>query len=487
MVVRVLTLVLGLLLLGGGPVAAEPAGLDDLYGELGIADVATDYVVLLDTSGSMQDSGRYDDVKDSLRTFVDGLRAIDQVTLITFATVPEVVHSGSAEEAADAIDDMPDTPEGGPTDIGKAIEEGFDSLERTGHAPLGAVVLLTDGIDNPPANSAYADDEAWDLLAERGKELADHVSGYAIPLSSNESGASTLREVLPTVVLRMTSARDLGAYLGQLADRVRRTNATELLRPDLNTGVEVDWVKPLAGADVAEPLKWTVRVRSRSAHVPLEITGLRVAVTGVEADVTGLPDTLTLAPGESVELTLTVHAVQTSEMRLEETRPVDTELRLTGTVDSPWRPVIERDLELAFAPQQLDGGAEWSGSRTVGYPVLIVSAAGLVIVLLVAMPGFLWSRRHPRMRGTLIAMAAEGPPQHVSLHGRRRRRFPRPQSPLLPGLNGEFTVLGGTGPDRGSLRICYRPHGGEPKQPQLCPPDTEREIYGITMRYHRRM
>lgn len=491
MVVRVLSAAVAtvLLLLGGPAVATgarSPADLDDLYGELGIAEVATHYVVLVDTSASMQDGGRYDDVRDSLRTFFDGLRAVDQVTLITFDVLPEVVHAGPADQAGDAIDDMPEVADGDSTDIGAALEVALDSLERPGGAPLGAVVLITDGVDNPPPDSDYAREEAWALLAARGKELADHVSGYAIPLTSDESGASVLHDVLPTVVLRMTTSDDLGAFLGRLADRVRRSNAVTMLRPDLTAEVEVEWVPPPAGADLADPVSWTVRVRSRAAHLPLEITNPRVAVTGVDAEVTGLPERLALAPGEDAGLTLTVNAVRTSELRLRHTRTVGTRLRLTGTVDSPWRPVIERDLGLTFAPRPLDSAVEWSGSSTVGYPLLVVAAAAVVIVLLIATPGFTWSRRHPRMHGTLFATAAEGEPLRVDLRGRRRLRFPRPPSPLLPGVSGEFTVRGGTGGDRGSLRVHYRPHGGDPARPQVCAPDTEREIYGITIRYRGR-
>jgi VWA domain-containing protein len=485
-VVRILSLVLVLLLSGAGVAVAAPTDLDDLYGELGIADVATDYVVLVDTSGSMADNGRYDDVRDSLRTFFAGLRPVDHVTLITFAESTDVVHDGPADKAADAIDDMPDTPVSDYTDLGTAIDLGFSSLERSGHAPLGAVVLLTDGLDNPPPDSRYDDEDAWAELADRGKRLAGHVSGYTLPLKTDESGTDVLGDLLPTVVLRMTSAESLSAFLGRLADDVRREAAKDLVKPDLDAAIEVEWVPPPAGADLSTPVEWTVRVNSRAAHLPLEVTGLRVEVTGFEPKIGGLPARLTLAPDERVELKVSVGAVQTSEMRLREIRPVDTRLRLVGTVDSPWRTVVERDLELEFAPRPLDGAVAWKGTTTVGYPVLIVAGAGLVIVLLITTPGFVWSRRHPKMRGTLFATAAGGQPLRIDLRGRRRLRFPRPQTPLSPGMSGEFTLRGGTGPDRGSLRIDYRSRGDGQNKQQLCAPDTEREIYGITMRYHRR-
>src|SRR3954468_24554563 len=69
---------------GALPVAAAPAGLNDVYAALGVDNVPGDYVVLVDVSGSI-DGRRYAGLKRSLTAFLAALAPDDQVTLVPFA------------------------------------------------------------------------------------------------------------------------------------------------------------------------------------------------------------------------------------------------------------------------------------------------------------------------------------------------------------------------------------------------------------------
>src|SRR5262249_45253212 len=118
------------------------ATIDEVYRSLGVTAVATDYVVLVDTSASMAKNGRYSSVQAGLRAFFGGLRPDDHVTLITFDSVPNLVRNGPASTTMDAVDRMP-SPKGEFTDIGAAIELAFDVLDGANTGSPGAIVLLT--------------------------------------------------------------------------------------------------------------------------------------------------------------------------------------------------------------------------------------------------------------------------------------------------------------------------------------------------------
>jgi Mg-chelatase subunit ChlD len=66
------------LLAAGQPVAAAPATLDEVYAKLGVDQVPSQYVVMVDVSGSMN-GDRYAQVRRSLTGFFAALAPEDQV------------------------------------------------------------------------------------------------------------------------------------------------------------------------------------------------------------------------------------------------------------------------------------------------------------------------------------------------------------------------------------------------------------------------
>jgi Mg-chelatase subunit ChlD len=126
----------------GGPAAAAPA--DDVYAALGVDKVPADYIVMVDISGSMQQSGRYAAVKDSLRAFLAALAPDDQVELGTFADKATIVRQGPVGRSVDeVVAALPATATGARTDIGAAIEAALAQLERPGAPAVATDVLLT--------------------------------------------------------------------------------------------------------------------------------------------------------------------------------------------------------------------------------------------------------------------------------------------------------------------------------------------------------
>ena len=142
---RVLVAVLvGLLLavVGGLPATAEE-NLDAIAATLGIEDQATDYILIVDTSLSMQEEGRWGRARDALSGLADSLTPDDHVTLITFDDGAQTVFAGDAPSTNTLLGDLPDEPTGTQTDIGAAIDEGVDALNRDGASEVAAFVLLT--------------------------------------------------------------------------------------------------------------------------------------------------------------------------------------------------------------------------------------------------------------------------------------------------------------------------------------------------------
>src|SRR3954453_1642467 len=126
-----------------GPALAGPGPTrEQIYRQLGVDSVPADYVVLVDTSGSMAGNGRYSNVRRVLAGFLSGLAPSDYVALYTFDTSPQRRYGGSAANRDAVLDALPGGPTpNGKTDIGLGIEQALNELNRSGAAGIATVVL----------------------------------------------------------------------------------------------------------------------------------------------------------------------------------------------------------------------------------------------------------------------------------------------------------------------------------------------------------
>ncbi|GGS54763.1 vWA domain-containing protein [Actinokineospora fastidiosa] len=486
LITRALAAVLAVWTLAPAPALAdEPAqvGIDEIYHEVGVADTPTDYVVLVDTSRSMAEDGRYSGVRSGLRGFFAGLDAADRVTLITFAEVPTIVYTGPRPGPA-VIARMPATPEGNATDIGAALDRALAVLEGGDTGAHGAVVLLTDGEHAPLAGSRFASSTAWPALAERGRALGERVSGYAIPLAGGENGAELLTGTVPgTVTLALANPSEVVDLLDRLDERVRRTELGRLVAGDVNGTVAATWSAFPDGGDLASSVRVTLTLRTTTSVLPLWVSGLRGELVGVGGTVTGLPEEILLPPGEAQHIDVVVRSTEAAGLRLgERTTEVPTRLRLAGVVSSPWTTAIESELDIDFALRDLDSTAAWPSVWTTGLSWTWIVFIG-VLLLGVLITGLVtWELRNPQLRGHLLAQSADGGAQRIALEGSRRVRFARPASLSDPSVSGEFVVRGTR--DGGAL-VTYFPARGQPGQPRKLPPDVDVDVYGILIRHLR--
>jgi len=140
------------------------------------ADTPISAVLVVDTSGSMVD--KLDDVEDALRHVLDLARADDELTMLNFSNVVDVV--ATADEGRDRLRRQIDRLQAlGGTALYDAMIEGLEHARRGRHRKK-ALILITDGND-----TASARDEGDAIDAVRRSE----VLMYALGIGHGERGS----------------------------------------------------------------------------------------------------------------------------------------------------------------------------------------------------------------------------------------------------------------------------------------------------------
>lgn len=131
--------------------------------------VPVDLAVVVDTSGSMSDQGKFNEARRALHVLADELLATDQLSLVTFSSfVNTPVTLGPANQtaslAATLLDQM--SP-GGSTYLSGGLAAGFSALGNADPGDTGGrvrrVLLMTDG----QANQGVIDQAGLTRLARR--------------------------------------------------------------------------------------------------------------------------------------------------------------------------------------------------------------------------------------------------------------------------------------------------------------------------------
>ncbi|MFL6128524.1 MAG: VWA domain-containing protein, partial [Mycobacteriales bacterium] len=253
---------------------------------LRVDQTPADYVVLVDVSSSMTDSGLYPQVQAALQPFLDALDPVDHLSLITFDTVPDLRFSGTVGERPDrSLAQLPRDAVGEGTDIGTALEAALAELERPDAYEIGALILLTDGkIAAPGSRYAELASPAWSALAARAARRAGHraISSYAVGLGGG-TDAGAVHRVLPNTIVVSLPAGQVTPYLVRVKDQLRLTKARELLRPDLGNAVTARWSGSLDRIDLNNGGTATAELTLTSTfqHLPVTVSGLRVVATGL--------------------------------------------------------------------------------------------------------------------------------------------------------------------------------------------------------------
>jgi hypothetical protein len=432
--------------------AAPATGVDDVVEALGLTSEPADYVVLVDTSGSMNANGRYATVRRELARLVDGLDSDDRVSLLTFDSAVKPRFRGIVgDNTGDVLAGLPASAGGVHTDIGAAIDAGLTELERADTHRLAALILITDGkLDAPGSAYEVVKSEAWKALRTRASALArDHqVAAYAVSLQAT-TDARLLARVFPRAT--EVAAAQVGDRFARLGADLARLQAAEALKEEVRQAIPVTWTADLGAALAAgAPADVELVFTSPYAHVPVELRDIRpVAPPGLQVELSGLPEKVVLDPGAKV-------AVK-GRARVAGTAQGEPRVTLTATVDSPWRKPLEDDLGLTFAPV-LDGSAPVPAPPVSLPPTLLPlagTAAGLagaaVVVLLLVRILFT-----PTMGGVISFRRGDRELGEIVVNGRRMKLVPPVAATELTGLAG--TAAGARGPKgvESAVRVTLR-------------------------------
>jgi Mg-chelatase subunit ChlD len=188
-----------------------------------------DVVVILDISGSMNENGKFANVKEYLNTEVfDGLlKNGDDFTLITFGNSAKVGISQTVSSGADRdglrgfLQNL--KADNHFTDIGRAMEELSAILENRKDPLLRQVILfITDGKNTPPRESPYYKKDL--SVDEKFLSIGQKISKggwflYVIGIGG-QTDAKAIADAVPGSVYTRTDEKLSDAGLQSFADKV---------------------------------------------------------------------------------------------------------------------------------------------------------------------------------------------------------------------------------------------------------------------------
>lgn len=397
------------------PAPADEHGIPDTVDELfeiyGIANEPGDYVVTVDTSGSMMNPPPiYPDVRSVFSGFVSAIGDADHLSVITFDTSPVIRFNGymDAEGRAAAANALPETARGARTDIGAAINAALDRMERPDGAQVQTLIFLTDGrIDAPGSPYATRGSSAWVQLRERADRLSAgrSVSVYGAGLGGGVTDIEALRDVFPRANIVSLPNDQLAAFFDEAIQRAK----LERLRLPVEEELRRNAVQAVATVDRLDDVSTLlIRFDSKLPHLGVTINLRGITVTDaagavLSSTLVGGPRTLTIGPGQSSEPA--VVRVEVPGLAHEFRIGGATESRsFTVAVDAETEvepsSILVGDLGIEARPDLVQ--PEFSaGSRGYGTPYWMfgVAAAGLALAVLIAN----WFYRRfvaiPRLRG----------------------------------------------------------------------------------------
>lgn len=287
---------------------AEPADVAGLEQAFQVADIPSDYVVVIDTSQSMSDGPDplYPKVEAAYASLVDAIPDGDRLTLITFdstvTTRPLTLDSSNRATASE----LP-SANGDATDIGAALSSAVEALDQPDAADIQTVIFLTDGLPNPRPGSPFdpVGSEAWQRAHDRAARIEDRrsVRVRALGLTDEgKQGADLAAEVFGSPETVQVSGDDLQSYLTAEVRNARRRALERAIRREIRNGsVAVDVT---TDDQLGNDVKATVELTSRLEHLGVDLDLDAVTARDFEGDpvrssIVGGSRTIHLSPGGS--------------------------------------------------------------------------------------------------------------------------------------------------------------------------------------------
>lgn len=382
-----------------GICAAQTAGdVPQLKQIFGPAAEKADYVMVIDTSGSM--GAFWDAVVSGVVEFVDALPEGDHVSTILFdreasnsRILPRTVTPRTKEALRQELERLP-VPSGRRTDLGRALDAVVGELGRPEGSLLQFVFLFSDFVHQPPDDSEFRtrDPQAasWQQLARRMRLVTQDrlVQSFGLMLPLSEEAGRDLplvRHVLDRIESVSVDRDTLREWFVRRRAEIERDKLRALVDQELARGFSVD----LASTSTGNVLTITSRLSRLRARVSVGNARAAGLVTALSQ-----PTGFDLGPGESraIDLTLSTEAPENWLTWLLTTRSTESrsvQLSIDGSIEvqpAGELRVIQRDPVLPL-PRPLNASA------TVvrpGAPLWFQGAAGAAVFLFVLVIWSVW-------------------------------------------------------------------------------------------------
>jgi hypothetical protein len=385
------------------PAYADDATAQDVYTALRLFDVEAHYVILVDTSASMESNNLYKYVQSGLTRFVSAVDQADSVTIIPFAEEPaEPCFSGNVDEPTEVLKCLPRRATGQNTDIGRAIDAALTDV-KAAQAPVSVVLLISDGDQQAPATSPYGKPSAtsgpWAALRKRADALPN-LYGYALQLGRSTS-AKTLGVVFKhTQTVNAKSQAEVRTRLAPPKAEVLHQAVRSTLTPDLVKPIKITWStdgNEFNATDGSAEILLTIQPDTE--FVPFTLTDVVVTqVDGTQLTLDPLPTSIDLTPGAPYLAFVHVSWPVPSWPRLR-SYPIDVSahLQLSFNVQSSWDKVIGQEGLKRTTPIKGEQTVGIAGSGVAGMSLtFFIGVPLLVIGLIVGIIAFIRGRRREK-------------------------------------------------------------------------------------------
>ena len=429
--------------------SAEPTTVADLERTFDVGSIPSEFVVVIDTSGSMGEGP--DPLYPKVQAFaglVDQLPNGSRLAVVTFDSVPTTLFEGNLDPSNREQAKTLPSKLGDATDIGAALNNSVDRLDHPGAPEIQTVIFLTDGRPEPPAGSAYTEvgNDAWKqtkahaAAVEQRRPVAVRALGIG---DAGKEGAELANQVYSRTEVVQLSGSQLGDYLTNEVAKARQRALAKAIQNQISAGqVEVKASPP---SDLTGEVTVPVTLRSTLPDLGVDVDLERVSAV----DFQGNPVRSSIVGGSRV-----VHLPPKGEASFEVVVKPDVESTALFEVPPPKREEVDVQLDFQQSAKatptallQNEFGVDptvrvastdpFTLGRTVGKTWSRFFLELLLLLLVLVLASYVYWRfiRRPRLVGELVldGYAAELH-EPVRLHGKSMKL--------------ESTDLGGSGRTR---------------------------------------
>jgi von Willebrand factor type A domain len=414
------------------PSGTEPTTLQELRDSFGVSQLHSDYVVVVDVSGSMSEEGNpppWPTVKAAYDALIDAIPEGDQLTLITFDSLPQTqIPVVLGADRGPLKTKLPDVANGNGTNIGAALNAAVSALDQPNAADTQTLIFITDGAHNGKGPFEQPGNAAWLELKNRAQNLETRRPIAVRALGIGDGGkagaelVSSVFEKPEIVVLEGPKIRD---YLTAEVENAKLRLLGKQIQREATDGLVRFSVKPKGALESA--LTVTAEVSSNLEHLGVDVDLAGVAATdasgkAVRVQIVGGSRIIHVAPGKiekvKLEVKPAVGATAFFEMPPPKSEELDITLKLDGSAQVTPKTLLVEKFGIKTSVKVTNPDT-FTLSRTVGktYRRFFFELALAILALAAALRAAYWSFKTPPLRGALFVKSFDEEPSVFKLKG----------------------------------------------------------------------